>query len=125
MLRTPVPPIVGVKHMEISLYRHPGFYGRAAELDVMIDGAKVATITGGETKRISIPGPGALLRVEMQGAVSSSDYRLTEEDKGQLFHCGPNLWVLFDIFDLAYIPALKKKVFFIRPRVTKTNFDDL
>lgn len=100
--------------MEISLYRHPGYYGRFATLDVLVNDTRVETIAGGETKRINVSGPGALLRVEMQKVVKSQEYRLVAEDDGQLFHCGPKPWVVFDIFNLAYLPVFSKNVFFIR-----------
>lgn len=100
--------------MQIQLYRHPGFCGRAVPLDIVANGVKVAVLESGASRTISLPAEGAELRVEMQGAVSSQTLRITPEMKGQHFECGTPLWVLFDVLSLCYLPALRNRVFFLR-----------
>jgi len=109
-----------VKPMKIDLYRHPGSYGRLAALDVLVNGAKVGIIVSGETKRIDVSAP-ALIRVAMQMTALSNEYLLTEKDDNLLLHCGTRCWVIFDLLDLAYLPVLNKKVFFIRSQKRKSG----
>lgn len=100
--------------MQIELYRHSGFYGSAASLDVVANGVKIAVLEAGTSKAISLPPEGAELRVEMQGSVSSQVLRVTPEMSGQYFECGTPFWVLFDVVPLCYLPALRNHVFFLR-----------
>ena len=100
--------------MEIILYRHPGYLGRAIPLDVFANGERVASIQSGISLKILLPDGDATLRVEMGGEVSSPALKISSHCGSQTFECGTRLWVLFDIMALCYLPFLKRRVFFLR-----------
>lgn len=100
--------------MEITLYRHPGHYGRALPLDVFANDQKVASIRGGATQAILLPDGEVTLRVGMKGAASSPALTVRPRHDGQHFECGTPGWVLFDFMSLCYLPCLKRRVFFLR-----------
>lgn len=100
--------------MEITLFRHPGHYGRAMPLDVFANEQKVTSIQSGATQTILVPDGEVALRVEMEGVVSSPTLIVRPRLDGQHFECGTPLWVLFDFMSLCYLPYLKRRVFFLR-----------
>ena len=101
--------------MEITLYRHPGHYGRALPLDVFANDQKVASIRCGATQAILLPDGEVTLRVGLgEGAASSPPLTVRPSDDGQRFECGTPWWVLLDFMSLCYLPCLKRRVFFLR-----------
>jgi hypothetical protein len=105
--------------MQIELHRHPGFFGRAASLDVVANGVKITALEAGKSKTISLPAEGAEVKVEMQGAVSSQTLFIGPEMAAQRFECGTPLWVLFDVLDLCYLRPFRNHVFFLRQGKTQ------
>ena len=101
--------------MEIILYRHPGYLGRAVPLDVFVNGERVAAIQSGTSLKIFIPDGDATLKVEMKGAVTSPAFNVSSHYDSRAFECGTRLWVLLDVINLCYLPFLKRHDFFIRP----------
>lgn len=101
--------------MQIHLYRHAGWMGRLASLDVLVNEQKVCSIEGNEKKAVTLPDDGGTLRVEMQSAVSSTSIRVGPESDGGLFECGSSWWVPFDFFSLCYLGFLKNRVLYVRP----------
>ncbi len=100
--------------MQITLHRHPGFFARMAQLDILLNGERIAHIKANETISVPVPDEGAEIQVSMQGHVSSSIFYVPAHAGSLYLECGNPLWVLFDIFSFAYLPALKGKVFFLR-----------
>lgn len=100
--------------MKITIYRHPGYFGRAVPLDVCANGKKVALLPSGTTQAVELPASGADIKVEMHGTVSSQTVQVGAANDGQHFECGTPLWVLLDVFSFCYLPALKPHVFFLR-----------
>jgi len=126
--------------MEITLYRHSGHLknalGRWVPLSVFLNGIKIGSIKTGETKTIILPDGEGNLQVginkvdEGLGLPNSEEskllsgcfttsviYRITPSDAGCIFELGTNTWVAFDFVSLCYIPALSRRVFFIRKSV--------
>lgn len=84
-------------------------------LDVLVNGAKVASLKSNQVQSVSLPAEGAELQVQMDGTVSSPTLRVTPSSEGQRFECGTPLWVLFDALSFCYLPFLRQRVFFLRP----------
>lgn len=101
--------------MNVELYRHAGFLGRSVPLDVLVDGERVASIKANQAFSISLPDAGATLQVSMQGTVFSPIVSVTPDSHCQRYECGTPLWVLFDLLSLCYLPALRQRVFYLRP----------
>ena len=100
--------------MEIELFRHPGYLGRAVALDIFVNGQRVASIHSGTSQKIVLPNGDVTLAVEMQGGISSPAINISSDCDGQTFECGTRLWVIFDFFSLCYLPFLKQRAFFLR-----------
>ena len=100
--------------MQIHLYRHPGCMGRFAKLDVLLNGQRIGSIKGKETLDICLPEEGGVIQLVMQGFVASPAYTIPANSNGFCLECGTPLWVLFDVFSLAYLPFFRKRVFFLR-----------
>lgn len=126
--------------MEITLYRHSGHLKNALRrwvpFSVFFNGLKVGSITTGETKTIALPDEEGNLQVginkvdEGLGLPHSEEskllsncfttsviYRITPSDAGCFFELGTNTWVAFDFVSLCYLPALSRRVFFIRKSI--------
>jgi hypothetical protein len=101
--------------MKLRLHRCPGYFGRASELDVLINGEKVAVIASNETKAISIPESGGTLQVQMHGVVSSQTVHIEPTGEPRVFECGTPWWVLLDVLSICYLPKIRHHVFFLRP----------
>lgn len=99
--------------MEITLSRRPGWFARAAELDVFAGDKRIASIRAGETKRVSLPDGETTLKVGLDNTVFSPPVQIFQSHE-QYFECGARLWVLVDIASLCYLPFFKDRVFFIR-----------
>ena len=110
-----------VSHMQIKLFRHPGYIGRLVPIDVIVDGRSVALINGGETKVLALPDAGANVQVQLQGAVSSPQVRISPQDHGRHYECGNPLWVFFDVLSFCYLPPLKNHTFFLRAAKTSVS----
>ena len=100
--------------VEIELYRHAGYIGRSAPLDILVNGGKFASVAAGQTLSLSLPGQSITLQVAMQGAVSSQVVFVQEQRGAMRFECGNPLWVLFDFLSLCHLPGIKGHVFFLR-----------
>lgn len=100
--------------MEITLFRHPGYYGRAMPLDIFANEQKVASIQSGATQRILLADGEVALRVGMKGILSSPAVSISPCRNGQHFECGTPFWLLFDFMSLCYLPCLKGHAFFLR-----------
>lgn len=99
--------------MEITIYRHVGYYGRSLPLDVFANEGKVASIHSGTSFSVIIPDGDVTLRVGMGGVVSSPGLRIADATNRQ-FECGTPFWVLFDVASLCYLPFLRNRVFYLR-----------
>ena len=99
--------------MEITIYRHPGYFGRSLPLDIFANEQKVASILSGTSLKVIIPDGDVTLRVEMGGAVSSPRLRVLDATTRRL-ECGTPVWVFFDVASLCYLPFLRKRVFYLR-----------
>jgi len=102
--------------MKIELSRKPGYFGRSAPLNVLVDGRQVATVEAGKTVSFFVDSPGAKLQVSMQESVSSPTVLLPTRhtDETLKFECGTPVWLLFDIFGICLLPRFRQRVFFLK-----------
>ena len=100
--------------MNVELYRHAGYFGRAVPLDVLVNGQRVASIKANQNLSISLPEEEATLQVAMQDSVSSPVVRLTPLGRQLKMECGTPHWLLLDYFSLCYLRPLRQRVFFLR-----------
>jgi hypothetical protein len=100
--------------MKVELYRHAGYFGRAAALDILVNGQRVTSIMANQGISISLPDEGATLQVVMQDTVSSPVARVAPRGQQLNMECGTPLWVLLDFLSLCYLPLLRQRVFFLR-----------
>lgn len=103
-------------------------------LSVFFDGKKVGFVKSGETKVVSLPRQEGILQVGITKAdegldlphsgenrrisgcaISSPEFQISLADEGKRFELGTNLWVVFDVINLCYIPFLGRRVFYVRP----------
>ncbi len=107
--------------MKVHLYRYPGYTGRLAPLDVLVDGIRAGSLRGDESVSLTIPEQGGVIQVSMQGYQSSPCFTVPPGSEGMRLECGNPLWVLFDFLSLSLLPALKDSVFFLREAGTSTK----
>jgi hypothetical protein len=81
--------------MQVDLYRHPGWFGRAAPLDALVNEQHVASVNAKQDLSLSLPYEGADLQVVMQGFVSSHVLHVFAGKHQFKLECGTRLWVFF------------------------------
>ena len=99
--------------MNVELYRHAGYFGRAVPLDVLVNGERVASIKANQSLSISLSEEDATLQVAML-SVSSPVVRLAPLGRQLKMECGTPLWLLLDFLSLCYLRPFKQRVFFLR-----------
>lgn len=98
--------------MEITLSRRPGWFARAAELDVFAGDKRIASALGRQKEfHCLMVKPHSKLGLD--NTVFNPPVQIFQSHD-QYFECGARLWVLVDIASLCYLPFFKDRVFFIR-----------
>lgn len=87
--------------------------GRWVAWDVLLNGQRLFTLAAQEKKEITLPQDGGILRVELDGCVSSGDVSIGPDQNGQTFVCDTAWWIPLDVFDLCYTTAFRNRVFCI------------
>lgn len=122
--------------MEITIYRKKGLFDNSfsssSPLAIFFEGAVVGRLATGETLPLSLPDVSGSLHVGLLNAGNapyigreSQEVFLTSNALGifprqgvQAFSVRTRGWVLFDIFDLAYLPWLRRWVLALEKDLT-------
>lgn len=98
--------------MQVRLYRHSGYFGILASLDVRVNGKKVASLRRKEQITLQLSNEGDSVQVAMH--ICTSPVLTLRPSNGSVeLECGTPLWTLFDFLSLYLLPPLRGRVFFL------------